>query len=328
MKGKVLHTSSQWIYYSEGLKVFRKSLKSGSSELFIKLDAPKFKSVLASFDLSARLLRAHVHHMIEDGSDGYYIIYLNKLIRVDNKGHLIGSPETIVGSRPLCVTLFRGSLVFGEYTNNEERRAVSLFSYDGFTMICICTVSGVRHIHGVFFDQTASELYVTTGDYGDEAGIWKYDERLNCLSPVIVGGQQARAVQLLFDEDYIYFGTDTPSEQNYLYKLNKKTSKLDKVCEVSSSVFYGAKWNDSFIFSTVIEPSEVNTTRYTELWKVSDDDPCLLARYKKDVWSMRYFQYGQICFPSNSLRNPNPDLWYSLMSTKASGSSEAIKNIL
>ena len=325
MRGKVLHTSARWLYYSYGLNVYRKSLNSKKTELFIKLDAPKFKSILAKFDLPARLLRAHVHNMIEDGSNGYFIIYLNQLIRVDKNGQIIGFPATLVGSRPLCVTLFNGCLIFGEYTNNVERKAVGLYEYDGFNLTLLCSITGVRHIHGVFFDQTTSELYVTTGDYDDESGIWKYDQHTNRLTPVLVGGQQARAVQLLFDENNIFFGTDTPLEQNYLYKLNKKTKKLIRLCEVSSSVFYGTKWNDCFIFSTVIEPSSFNFSRNVELWIVSNDRPCILAKFKKDIWSMRYFQYGQITFPSNSTMNPNSDLWFSLLGTSQSGSIQVIR---
>lgn len=325
MKGKVLHTSATYLYFSIGLTIYRQSIETGAVEVFIKLPSPLTKSLVARFDLSSRLLRAQVHHMIEDGSGGYYVIYLNKLVRISASGEINGEVQSLVGSRPLCICVYKDKLVFGEYTNNASRKRVGLYSFDGKTLEMFCPVDGVRHIHGVFFDHFDRQLYVTTGDYEEEAGIWKFDEGTGMLNPVLVGGQQSRAVQLLFDEQAIYFGTDTPLEQNYLYKLDKRTRELVSISKVSSSVFYGTKWNDSFVFATVIEPSDVNLTKEVEIWNLDGGKVKLLKKHKKDFWSMKYFQYGQITFPTNSIKSPSPDFWYSTLATKKSGFSHVLK---
>lgn len=322
--GKVLHTTDNYIFFCKGLTIYKRSIVTNGISKFIDLEVQPFIRWGANFELLSRFFRAHIHHMIEDGIGGFYIIYLKSLLRVNKNGTPYSAPVKLIGNRPLCVTLFNNYLVYGEYCDNSVRESVGVYKFDGVKLDLFFNVSGVRHIHGVFYDKHSSELYVTTGDYHNEAGIWKFDESGSCLSPVLVGGQQCRAVQLLFDEENIYFGTDTPIEQNYIYKLNKKSKTLSEVAKVSSSVFYGTYWQSSFIFSTVVEPSKYNRTKTIEIWQIYQNSPRLLRTYNKDFWSMKYFQYGQVSFPSQCQKYPNPDLWFSHLSTSLSGKSEKI----
>ena len=52
-------------------------------------------------------------------------------------------------------------------------------------------------------------------------------------------------------------------------------------------------------FSTMIEPSIVNTGRQVHLTGSRDGTNWqVLARWKKDGWPMRYFQYGNVMLPN------------------------------
>src|SRR5690606_9338809 len=111
------------------------------------------------------------------------------------------------------------------------------------------------------------------------------------VQKMLSGSQQTRTIKLLFTEDFIYFGSDAPEEVNYLYRLNKSSNKVEKLVQVGSSVFHGCKVANWLFFSTAIEPSKVNSTKYAEVWASPDgvEWKCLM-RFKKDFLPMRYFQ--------------------------------------
>ena len=324
IRGKILFVSDECYYYSQGLTVFKKNIYSKEVSTFIKLPARILDSFVSRQHLLSRLFRSQVHHMVDDGQGGFFIVFLKRIVKVDSLGNIVGVVASLVGSRPLCVTVYNGKLLFGEYTNNSERKSVGIYSFNGNGLELVCSVNGVRHIHGVFVDDTDKSIYVTTGDYGDEAGIWKLDYDSAKLQPIYIGGQQARAVELLFDESSIYFGTDTPLEKNYIYKLDKKTRNVVPISDVSSSVFYAKKRNKKFYFGTVAEPSQVNTQKALELWEVYDGNAKLINTFDKDIWSMKYFQYGQIVFPNYSMSSKTSELWFYQLATKKSGVSNFI----
>ncbi len=229
-----------------------------------------------------------------------------------------------VGSNPLCtpavasvaVDAVNGAarvadagsagpaLYYGEYRPNPERSPVHVWrSTDcAATFDPAWTFSDVRHVHGVFadpFDPTA--IWVTTGDDDSESAIWRTPDGFRTLEPIVRGGQQARAVDLVFTAEAVYFGSDTPREQNCLYRLDRPSGRVDRQQPVAGSVFWGRATPDGWrVFSTVVEKSTVNTSRYAELWATPpgrDEWRCIL-RLRKDPFHDKYFDHGQIRFPA------------------------------
>ena len=149
----------------------------------------------------------------------------------------------------------------------------------------------------------------------------------------MTGGQQARAVELVFTKNAVFFGSDTPREINYLYRLDRRSGKTEALREVAGSVFWGRATPDGWtVFSTVVEKSAVNRSPYAELWAAPPevsapreqssappevsapreqlsappevsappgrDEWRCIGRYRKDPFHDRYFDHGQIRFPS------------------------------
>ncbi|MFA0506624.1 hypothetical protein AB4510_18630 [Vibrio sp. 10N.222.54.B12] len=187
------------------------------------------------------------------------------------------------------------NLLYGEYCSNNERRAVSIYSFDGFSQNELVKIHGVRHVHGVFYDDFDDLVYITTGDSDEESRIYCLNG--GKLTLVHGGSQQARAVQLLFDEKYIYYGTDTPNAQNNIYKLCKKSYTSYCLGTVHSSIFYGVSLGRDMYFGSVAEPSQLNCTERVEVYKVSCDKLTLEFSSRKDMYHMKLFQYGQVKFP-------------------------------
>lgn len=326
IKGKILYVSEEYYLYSKGLTIYKASIQNKTSTtIFMSLPVGRIKSFLSGVHLLERLFRLSVHHVVPDQAGGFYILYDRSICRVNTNGKVIGNILNIRGGRPLCVCVKDRELYYGEYHNNLKRLPMSIFKYDGVEDFLVCTFDDVRHIHGVFNDPFSNHIYVTTGDCLNEAAIWKVDKAEKI--PVTIGGQQSRAVQLLFTQESIYFSTDTPLEKNYIYKIDKNTNIKSRLGVISSSVFYGVSLNGKLYFSTVVEPSEFNSTRSVELWRVQNDIPEIVGLYKKDFWSMRYFQYGQLMFPNYSEAYSLHDLWIYKQGVVKSGFSIRLKDV-
>lgn len=291
---------------------------NSKTEKLLKLPVKKWQYFAMKNHLLARLLRLGVHHLVYDGSGGYYCVYNKQCARFTAAGTIVGKPVNLVGGRPLRVDIYQGMMIYGEYRSNPERSSVSVMAFDGYSHKTLFNVENVRHIHSVKVHD--NKIYYSTGDYGNEAGIWCWDGKKSQV--LLQGGQQCRAVDFILTKDGIYYGTDTPLEQNYIYKATYD-GNLAALQKVGGSVFYMSEQCGRYWLATVIEPSEVNRSKYVELWVSSPEDSnkwTLIDTFKKDLWPMKLFQYGQIQFPYVYNSNAN-ECWLYLQGTKGSGHS-------
>lgn len=318
--GKVLLLDVDKRVYSEGHTLYVES--SDKNDALIKLPVSFWYAIAMRFHLVARLLRLGVHHLIKDDEGGYYCIYNKQCARFSANGELIGKPADLRGGRPLRIDMFEGEMVYGEYRSNSERKPVAVYAFNGYEQKQLFQINDVRHVHAVRVRD--NKIYFSTGDYDKEAGVWCWDgEEIRCL---LQGGQQRRAVDFLLTDDGLYYGTDTPLEQNYIYKASYD-GELTQLQEVGGSVFYMSEQAGRYWLATVVEPSEVNVSPFVELWVTASNDKSrwhLIGTFKKDKWPMKLFQYGQIQFPY-VYQPTSDDVWFYLQGVKGSGSSVCTK---
>jgi hypothetical protein len=86
-------------------------------------------------------------------------------------------------------------------------------------------------------------------------------------------------------------------EANFIYHMSRG-GELRKLAAVNSSSIYGCRVRNSIFFSTMVEPSDVNSDRNVRIYGSLDGEnwPALLA-WRKDRWPMSFFQYGNAFFP-------------------------------
>jgi len=268
-----------------------------------------------------RLLRSGVHALLPL-NDRKIILVTKKLIYRFNlaDGSVDGLFSGFQGSRPLfiCQTT-AGDIYFGDYFNNPERGVVNIYHSqdqgETYHIIYSFPSNTIRHIHGLFYDPYTDHVWVTTGDYDQESAIWKTEDNFENLDRVIGGEQRFRAVQLIFTEEYIYYGSDTPLETNYLYRFNRRTKEIERLQKVQGPVFYGCQVGSDIFFSTVAEPSTINTDPHVYIWgsKNGKTWKCV-KKYRKDLLPMKLFQYGQIFFPRGE--NLTGNLWFTPLSVR------------
>lgn len=273
-----------------------------------------WKKAIMSFALYRRLFRKGVHRLAIGNSTS--LVIADHSVYLISKGEMV-SRGPLHGARPLAICAVNDAFYYGEYSRNYDRSDVHIWRlYENEKeWYPVWQFSGIRHVHGVFYDIYKKVLWVTTGDLDKEAGIWRTDDEFATLQKIVGGSQSFRAVQLLFTNEHVYFGSDAPGEQNHIFRMDRAGNNVEKLAAVGSSVFYGCKVGKQLFFSTVVEPSRVNKTRYVEVWGSKDGNSWqVVHRFKKDIWSMKYFQYGQAFFPAGPGDDEN--LWINPFATK------------
>jgi len=313
IKARVLYVSQERILAARGGCMFESRDVGSTWYRLAMLPVNRGEHMLLASRLFCRLFRKGVHH-VGVGNSCAVLIANRSLYCLDGGSIKLLGP--IKGSRPLALCVANDAFYYGEYRSNTERSSVHIRKWqaDEKKWEVVWRFDGIRHVHGVFHDPYERAIWVTTGDHDHEAGIWRTDDDFATLQKVTGGTQRFRAVQLLFDRDHIYFGSDAPDEKNHILRMNRDGKNVEQLAAVSSSVFYGCKVGEHFFFSTAVEPSRVNTTRYAEVWGSTDGvNWQMVCRFKKDIWPIKYFQYGQALFPSGPGDGKN--LWLTPMAT-------------
>jgi hypothetical protein len=214
------------------------------------------------------------------------------------------------GTRPLHVTAVpSGTIYWGEYFDNRERAEVHIYASTdrGRTWQIAYTFSAgsIRHVHNIVYDRWGDCLWILTGDEGAECKVLRASCDLGSVERpvevVLAGNQQARAVAAIPTREGLYLSTDTPFEKNHMYRLDR-AGNVEQVGDLASSSIFGCRVacrvGEAMFFSTMIEPSAVNTGREVHLAGSRDGTNWqVLARWKKDNLPMRYFQYGNAFLP-------------------------------
>lgn len=301
INGRVLYVDGEEAWLARGGKLLTSEDGGRSWHKRAVLGAGGARHVLCFQRLGRRLGRAGFHHLGLAGKDSGVAIANRHVFSLIPGEYKLTGGEPVAGSRPLKLCVGKDAVYYGEYRGNPERSPVHVWAADAKEMIWrpVWRFENVRHVHGVFFDPYTGAYWVTTGDEDNESAIWMSPDGFKSLEKIVGGSQRFRAIQLLFTNKYVYFGSDAPHEKNYIYRMDREGRSVEKLAEVGGSVFHGCKVGDKLFFSTAVEPSRVNSSRYAEVWGSADGiNWRVVQRFKKDIWPMKYFQYGQVLFPA------------------------------
>lgn len=253
--------------------------------------------------LTYRLLRDGFHSLAV-AADGTMIGGVPGAIitRDETGGDFTLTHKLVRGTRPLHITAVPGrNIYWGEYFDNRERAEVHIYASadrgESWHVAHTFPAGAIRHVHNIIYDRFADCLWILTGDEGAECKVLRADRDLRNVEVVIAGNQQARAVAAIPTRDALYLSTDTPSERNHVFRLDR-AGRVEAIGELASSSIFGCQTANALHFSTMAEPSRVNTTRKVHLASSTDGSNWqVVASWEKDALPMRYFQYGNIILP-------------------------------
>ncbi len=318
IKGTVLYISKDTrLYYSRG-RLFYES--SESIKQSVALPLGRVKQLAAQFRISERALRLFPRCAIKlsdtsflisySGSVYQYLVKDNELIQEHQ--YCTGMSNPLSFCRIESVKGFPDCIVYGEYRDNENHTPLGIYERIGGKWAKTADFPfDIKHIHALVPDSANECVYVLTGDDDRESGIWVARDNFQKVEPWLTGKQKYRGCVAFPTENGLIYATDTPKEKNELY-LAKKNSELIPLCEMPGPCIYGTQKNGVFYFATSVEPDpNLPSWRY----KISSrPGPGIkdgfvhiiagnleegfkdVARFKKDAWPYRMFQFGNVLF--------------------------------
>ena len=328
---RILEVNPTFLIGASGYKLYR--LYDRDRVLFSKLNDTKY-SFLSNFRLLSRLFRTEIHcYRTLKNNTG--ICIAKKGIFLENKitGKFEKTFNILRGSKPMTICEDNeGNIFFGEYFNNTNRDEVNVYaSFDGgenWEVVYTFLAKSIRHIHGIHLDPYTGFLWITTGDEDGECIIAFTKDKFKTLEIVARGGQEFRACNLLFLKSNIVFGTDSPYIENFIRNLNRNDFSFQNLKQVEGSIINACQIGEICVISTTVEPSNVNNDRFSYLW-ISENgyEWSQIACFKKDIYNMHLFQFGNIRFPKYQTLN-NKSLFFSGHALKGiDGHSIEINNL-
>jgi len=303
---RVLAWAGNILYASRGYTLLKANFNA-AWESVGRYSPQWWRKLSSSSRLASRLVRDGFHALAILPSGDIVAAVPGAILRLaPGERRFQVTHKVIRGSRPLHITATpRGDLYWGEYFDNPQREEVHIYASpdQGNTWNVAYTFprGAVRHVHNIVYDEWGDCLWVLTGDNGGECRILRASCDFRTVDVVMSGNQQSRAVAFVPTPEALFFTSDTPLEANYVYRLDRK-GNLAQLAGLNSSSIYGCRVGEAVFFSTMVEPSTVNSDPHVRIYGSANgganekDWPSLLA-WKKDQWSMRFFQYGNAFLP-------------------------------
>jgi hypothetical protein len=307
---RVLAWRDDVLYASRGYTLLRATITAASRRVEwepVGEARPQWwRKLMSTSRLSARLCRDGFHALAILPS-GEVIAAVPHAIGTLSHGEreFRTTHRVLRGIRPLHFAVTsHGHIFWGEYFDNRERDEVHIYGSSDhgahWDVAYTFPRGSIRHVHNIVYDEWENCLWGLTGDDGSECRIIRAACDFSDVEVVLSGRQQARCVALIPAHDALYFSSDTPLEQNHVYRLERR-GNLSEVAKLSSSSICGCRVGGNFFFSTMVEPSEVNSERNVCLYGSPDGlQFTRLVNWEKDSWPMSVFQYGNAFLPDGN----------------------------
>lgn len=302
-------------YKNWELKTLCKLPMSGKTKLFINLR------------LTERLLRLEPRMacVLEDSQ--FLLSYQGGAYCVDTQRRTIVKELCFRAgmNNPLSYVTIKGlggfddCVLFGEYFSNNSYEEVYVWRrINGeWNKVLTLPAGSLYHIHGIVPDYKNSCLYILTGDSDKESAIIKVTDNFKTVTPILCGSQQFRSCVAFPYKDGLLYATDTPREINHIYYARAVDGKwtVESVGEIPGPCIYGREQGDAYYFATSVEADDtLSAFRYRFSYKLGagvknrnshiikvlknlNVEP--LFSFKKDLWPMLLFQFGNCIFPAN-----------------------------
>ena len=308
-------------YLSRRNRIFHTTSLKPPFKQIAAFAAPFWKQAASSFRPAQRLLRFMVTNVIPLESGDLFVTFDKSvgIIRDGKFQELKGLVRPCRVLRSACAVDESGSIFFGEYLANDERGEMRIYKYfqdsDALEVVYTFPPNSIKHIHGLYFDEFTNSIFCLTGDDEKECQILRSFDGFKTTEVVGHGDETWRAVSILFNKNYFYYGTDAEYRANHIYKVNRENLERENLGEVGGTVFYSKKLGDDLFFTTTAENAPSQKENVASVWHTDSAGNCEeIVKFKKDFWHPTIFMFGTIHFPcANKLEN---ELYFHLVGVK------------
>ncbi len=295
------------------------------------INAPGWKGIISNIRLAQRLLRFMVTNVIPLNNGDIFVTF-DKSVGIVRNGHfrhLEGLARPCRVLRSACALDDNGDIYFGEYLANDERGPMRIYKFkpgsSELEVPYFFPANSIRHIHGIYFDETTSSLVCLTGDKESESRILRTNDGFASIETIGEGDETWRAVSILFDSKSMFYGMDAEFRSNRIYRLDRETGERQSLGEVNGTVFYSKQMGDELFFATTAENAPSQKENVAALWNISTDGVCSkVMKFHKDSWHGTLFMFGTIHFPYGEPRAAD-HLYFSLVGVKEDDQTFRIK---
>ena len=305
---RVLAWEGTTLYASRGYELFRCQPEKTpiTWEAAAKFSPEWWRSLTSASRIGSRLVRDGFHALAVL-STGELIAAVPRAIATLPPGEKeFRVTHTLQrGTRPLNLAVAPDGRVFwGEYFDNPARDEVHVYGSEdrgsSWHIVYSFERKAIRHIHNIVYDRWEDCFWMLNGDIGEECRIVRVSRDWSQAETILSGNQQARSVAAVPRQDGLYFASDTPLEQNYIYRLDRKGS-LSRLSQIHASVLCGCAVGEAVFFTTMVEPSAINRDRSVAVYGSAEGASwARLQSWTKDYWSDRLFQYGNAFLPAGA----------------------------
>jgi hypothetical protein len=215
------------------------------------------------------------------------------------------------------------------FLNNKRDRSVNLLKSvdDGQSWEIIQSFHHIRHIHCVQYDPFTRMIWIGAGDKDEESSISFSQDQGRTWNSIGSGNQMFRAVSLLFTKDHVYWGSDAPTRQNFIYRCVRKNGSIERLVAVNGPVHYSALLESgAMLFATTAEGnSEGKSAAWdnkAHIWASEDGINWTdVINWEKDIYpyilglGRVYFAHGQnkdnVCFTTEALKKVDHTLFFA-----------------
>ena len=290
------------IIAASGYSIFI-SRDSGKTWIF-KNSLPQhlFKRISSNIYPISRLTRAGINQM--------HIISKNKiLISCDKAFYLTDLSFDEIERVPLSVSFFqlldrsicvtKDFTYYGEYFPNVERREVHIYRTKNgidWEIVHSFPKNSIRHLHLLQYDEFSNKIWYATGDRDTECTMGFFDEPFENLIVMRKDNQKWRALEFVFEEEAVYWGSENPDGGNWLYSFNRKNQSVIPIFKPDGPVYNLKKVGQSYFLITANERRECDGKAH--LWwsiNLKKNEWIEILSYEKDLLPS-LFGFGRIFF--------------------------------
>lgn len=275
-------------------------------KLTVQLPKDGWRSVFGLSRLSRRALRLDKCNVVPV-EDGLVAIRQGKVFHYDQAANQLRQVLRLANCRNVLhqsiAVVDRKVLYFGEYGTNRDRSPVSVYrSSNGgrnWETVFVFPAGRTKHVHGCYYDPFEERIWTFTGDFDNECHILCSTMDFGEIEWIGDGSQTYRACGAFFEEDSVHWIMDSPLQNSYHVRLDRRTRAITRRQLFPGPVWYVKHLADGYYLAATsqeIGPGVLD--RYVHLMISRDlyhwED---IYQFQHDGYPKQFFKFGVIGFP-------------------------------
>ncbi len=266
-EGRFLLSQKNRLYETSGI--------NDKPKLIGEVPASSINSFIANFRLGQRLTRFMFFNVLPLANGEVFVTFGKQvgIFRGSNYQTLSGLERPFRVIREACTVDQYGDIYFGEYLVNHGQSAMRVYRYSPENqraeIVYIFAPAEILHIHGIYFDPYTDALWCVTGDSATESKITRTFDGFKTLETIGTGDESWRTVSLQFTKDAIYYASDAEFNDNFIYRLDRKTGERKIIRQVDGPVYYSCSIGEDLFFAVTAEIAPSQKKPRAAIWHVS-----------------------------------------------------------